>query len=67
MKPTCPDCGESLGLAVVGDVLWDYGPTPPPSMRVYWLVFGDDAPIWECFAFGCFWAPARFAPAAPAS
>ena len=67
MNPSCPDCGELLQLDLVGRVIFDYGPTPPATMRDYLLRFGEDAPIWECFAFGCFWAPARVAPAAPAS
>ena len=67
MNPSCPECGELLTLDTVGEVLWAYDPYPPPSMRSYLIEHGEDAPIWECMAYGCFWAPARFAPASPAS
>lgn len=59
MNPACPECGELLQLAAVGDVVWDYVPTPPATMRAYLERFGPGAVIWECFGFGCFWAPAR--------
>ena len=63
MNPSCPECGELLTLVAIGDVIWDYGPTPPSAMRSYLLRYGEDAPVWECFGFGCFWSPARLKPA----
>ena len=58
-NPWCPHCGETLQLARVGDVVWDYAPTPPASMRRFLRLQGPRALIWECFGFGCYWAPAR--------
>ena len=59
MNPRCPVCGEFLQLAPVGEVVWDYVPSPPAKMRRFLELAGPLARIWECFGSGCFWAPAR--------
>lgn len=61
LNPTCPECGELLGLATIAELLWDYVPVPPASMRRYFDQAGPDALAWECFGGGCFWSPARVA------
>ncbi len=60
MNPTCPECGEILTLDVVGEVVFDYAPSAPPLMRSYLALHGAQAPIWDCFGCGGFWAPATF-------
>lgn len=58
MNPECPVCGELLQLDRIGEVVWDYAPVPPPSMRRYLTSAGAHAMIWECFGCGEFWSPA---------
>lgn len=59
MNPRCPVCGELLQLDRVGRVILDYVPTPPLSMRDYFVSNGSRARVWECFGCGEFWAPAE--------
>ena len=58
LNPACAVCGELLQLSRVGDVVWDYVPSPPALMRLYMAFHGEDAPIFECVGFGCSWLPA---------
>lgn len=61
-NPVCTVCGEVLQSVRVGDAVFDYVPSPPALMRVYLALYGPDAPIFECFGFGCSWQPALPSP-----